>query len=195
MDKFEYYAMCDCLNVFEAALLIVGEDPKDIRRLLKNPKLVKNQRDYNVMLDALKDAITYHTLPTRKLVSHKETGIDWEHTVIWRKELREWLLERQCTPKFFFPETSGPPGYLNPEHPRYAPKLAAAVHAWLAMEHCAEADGQSAKQSILNWLRTHAHEYEGLTDSQGKPVQQTIEYCARIVNWDPHGGAPRTPGN
>ena len=191
MNKFEYYEMCDCFNIFEAALLIVGEDPQDIPKLLKNPSLVKDQQNYAVVLEALKNAITHNTLRTRRVESDKKTGIVWGNTIIWRKELKDWLLERKCTPRFFFPEGSGSPDYLNPEHPRYAPKLAATVHAWLAMEDQNLKAKKSPRQLLENWLRSNADKYD-LTDAEGRMKESAIKECARIANWKPEGGAPKT---
>jgi hypothetical protein len=80
--------------------------------------------------------------------------------------------------------------YLNPKHPRYAPKLAAAVRAWQAVT---EPNGKHPKQALSKWLRDHAKEY-GLVDDKGKPTETGIEEAAKVANWQPGGGAPKTPG-
>ena len=93
---------------------------------------------------------------------------------------------------FFFPEKAVAQDYLDPKHPRYAPKLAAAVFAWLATGNEAAVKGKSPKQALMKWLREHATEF-GLTDDDGKPNETGIEEAAKVANWKPEGGAPKTP--
>jgi hypothetical protein len=45
----------------------------------------------------------------------------------------------------------------------------------------------------MKWLREHAAEF-GLTDDDGKPNETGIEEAAKVANWQPTGGAPKTPG-
>lgn len=85
---------------------------------------------------------------------------------------------------------SDAPDYLDPQNPRYAPKLAAAVRAWQSVT---DAGGKHPKQALAKWLREHAAEY-GLTDDEGKPNETGIEEAAKVANWQPGGGAPKTPG-
>ena len=33
----------------------------------------------------------------------------------------------------------------------------------------------------------------GLTDEEGNPINQAIEECSKVANWNPGGGAPKTP--
>lgn len=80
--------------------------------------------------------------------------------------------------------------YLNPDHPRYAPKLAAAVRAW---QFVTEPNGKHPKQALTKWLRDHAEEF-GLVDDKGKPNETGIDEVAKVANWQPGGGAPKTPG-
>lgn len=82
------------------------------------------------------------------------------------------------------------PPYLDPAHPRYSHKLAAAVSAWLAVE---EPVGKSPKQALEQWLRQHALEYR-LVGSDGKPNKTGLEACSTVANWRPSGGASKTPG-
>lgn len=81
------------------------------------------------------------------------------------------------------------PDYLDPMNPRYAPKLAAAVRAWQAVT---DPNGKHPKQALAKWLREHATEF-GLADDKGKPNEDGIEQVAKVANWKPGGGAPKTP--
>jgi hypothetical protein len=117
---------------------------------------------------------------------------DWSLTTITRDDLVQWLSSRGIKDGFFFPSdtaTSDTPDYLDPNAPRYANKLAAAVHAWQAVTDSGKI---SPKKALEKWLREHAAMY-GMTDEDGNPVNQAIEDCSKVANWQPGGGAPKTP--
>ncbi|WP_310625169.1 hypothetical protein [Limnohabitans sp.] len=80
-----------------------------------------------------------------------------------REDLIAWLRSRGQTTGFFFPDAvvSDAPDYMNPAHLRYSPNLAAAVHAWLAMEDGNLRRGKSAKTAMENWLESR---YGGFKD-------------------------------
>ncbi|WP_144715225.1 hypothetical protein [Aeromonas veronii] len=81
-----------------------------------------------------------------------------------------------------------PLAFLEPKHERYAPKLAAVYNAWLNFK---QQPGKTAKQCLLHLLKTHARDY-GLIDGEGKPLKSLNELAA-VANWEPNGGAPKTP--
>jgi len=119
--------------------------------------------------------------------------IDPVATTVDVDDLKTWLTSRGITSGFFFPVATGTPdvpGYLDPAHPRYAPKLAAAVSAWNAVT---DPGAKSPKQALDKWLREHAAEF-ALTGDDGNPVTQAIEDCSKVANWNPGGGAPKAPG-
>jgi len=108
------------------------------------------------------------------------------------ESLKAWFTERGLKPQFFFPAgEKETPDYLNKNHSRYAPKLAAAVNAWLATS---ETKGKTPRQALEKWLRERAAEY-GLSDDEGKQNNTGIEECAKVANWKPEGGAPKTPSS
>ncbi|MFQ2382677.1 hypothetical protein [Aeromonas dhakensis] len=78
--------------------------------------------------------------------------------------------------------------FLDPEHDRYAPKLAAVVSAW---HNYNEQPGRTPKQSLLQFLTKNANNF-GLVDSEGTPLKGLIDLAA-VANWQPNGGAPKTP--
>lgn len=84
------------------------------------------------------------------------------------------------------------PGYLDPTHRRFAPKLAAAVQAWLAVE--GPGHGTTTKREIEAWLRGNAARL-GLVNADGQTKLSVIAECSAVANWDTKGGAPKTPGN
>ena len=55
----------------------------------------------------------------------------WDMTTVTVADLTEWLERKGIRTGFFFSNgRDDVPEYLDPKHPRYAPKLAAAVRAW-----------------------------------------------------------------
>ncbi len=82
--------------------------------------------------------------------------------------------------------------YLDRSHPHYAPKLAAAVHAWNAVGGSTFDGRRSPKQAVTEWLRRHAKEF-GLINADEKPSESSIAEIAKVTNWQPKGGAPKTP--
>ena len=114
---------------------------------------------------------------------------NWNRSMIGLAELKEWLSDRGVKVGFFFPENVQSIDYLDSRNPRYAPKLAAAVKAWQSVT---DAGKKSPKQALDKWLREHAAEF-GLTNDEGKPIEQAIEECSKVANWKPGGGATKTP--
>ncbi len=75
----------------------------------------------------------------------------WHITTMTKTDLVSWLYSRGMRTGFFFPDANpDTPGYLDPQNPRYAPKLAAAVSAWEAVT---EPGKKSPKQALDKWLR------------------------------------------
>lgn len=79
------------------------------------------------------------------------------------------------------------PEYLNPTHPRYSYRMAAAVQVWEAIT---ETGKKGVKKAIEEWLLDHAKEL-GLI-YQGKPSDKAIKEVATVANWNTAGGAPKT---
>lgn len=119
-----------------------------------------------------------------------EGSIDLFKSTVMVSSLKRWLRWRGLTTGFFFPEDSADtPDYLDPNNPRYAPKLAAAIHAWLAVTNPGKT---SPKKALDKWLRENAAQF-GLTDDDGLPINQAVEDCSKVANWNQTGGAPKTP--
>lgn len=115
---------------------------------------------------------------------------NWAKSTVSQSDLVAWLEAAGMRTGFFFPTATDAPDYLDQNNPRYAPKLAAAVRAWQSVT---DAGGKHPKQALAKWLREHAAEF-GMTDDEGKPNETGIEEAAKVANWQPGGGAPKTPG-
>lgn len=123
---------------------------------------------------------------------------DWFLTTIERDSLIAWLRSRHFPVPFFGLESEGKPAYLDRDHDRYSPKLAAAVRAWEALEDEELWSGQSPKSAATKWLEANYSELDLVTTDRetGKPQMNRtgIEQAAAVVNWRPQGGSPKTPG-
>jgi len=85
----------------------------------------------------------------------------------------------QLSPVAESPASPMVPDYLDPKHPRYAPKLAAAVMAWQAVTDPGKI---SPKAALTNWLSSHKDDF--CLSANG------IEEAAKVANWAPQGGSP-----
>jgi len=115
--------------------------------------------------------------------------VDVYKSMVNADSLKQWLRVKGFTTGFFFPEQVETMDFLDPLNRRYAPKLAATVRAWQAIT---DAGKKSPKQALDKWLREHAAEFN-LTNDEGKPIENAIEECSKVANWNAKGGATKTP--
>ncbi len=210
MDEFDYWRLADSFSLTDAAALICGIKPSEIRKdeldgqicfyfspSEKTPQRYKLNDNFYTVLKTLKNAVRTKTLK----VSHEAylfnnlplpqgPELNLEETLVGLKDLRNWLASRGFKTGFFFPEGETA-DYLTKEHPKYAPKLAASVRAWQYAIKLPD-NGKTPKQNIDKWLREHASEF-GMTDPDGRPIESAIEQCSKVANWETKGGAPKTP--
>jgi len=217
MDSLDHWRLCDEFSVLDAALLIAGLDPATVFPSDSNFEssypiftAAKKSLMRAVMSERLKARIMYKgdaiiwfraangdeltEIPSKEYFLTQEP--DWENTTILLDDLRAWLSSRGISSGFFFPLVTTDtmrPDYLSPDNPYYAPKLAAAIHAW---EHVtanqALLRGKTPKQALEKWLRENASAYK-LTKDDGNLNEQGIQETAKIANWKQDGGAPKTP--
>jgi len=113
---------------------------------------------------------------------------NWFETTLEVNNLKDWLASRQHYPAFFFPN-SPTAELFKKENPRYSPKLACAVAAWNEIKE--KRPGSSVKKTVSDWATEHYSDYlkEGWKNSD-----EAANEISRVVNWDPKGGSPPTPG-
>ena len=201
MESLDYWRLCDELSILQAAFLLIGLNPSDEGRFFENWEMEEIPREYEAAKVAIIGALRKNKIEG-KLIPHYENdylkdvskeiegSVDIYKSLVDVETLRQWLKSRGVCTGFFFPEMSDAPDYLDPRNPRYAPKLAAAVRAWQSV---VDVGGKHPKNALRKWLREHAAEY-GLTDDKGKLNETGIEEAAKVANWQPSGGAPKTPG-
>lgn len=203
-EPSDYWRLCDELTVRQAALLIVDVDPASLAgSACEDWHIRERPRGYEAAKQAIGAALRNGTILGKQVglpvFDINRDEVDWvpnttdpDRATVTRPSLIAWLSSRGIHSGFFFPVKTGAPcapDYLDPKNPRYAPKLAAAVRAWQAVT---DPGGRSPKQALVKWLREHAAEF-GMTDDDGKTNESGIEEAAKVANWQPGGGAPKTP--
>lgn len=199
----DWWRLTDKLSVHDAALLIVGVDPNSEEGSnCQKKKPYEQPHGYGAVVRGISAAIGkkidgthipfYETDINGNRMDPVEGTINTDESTVNVESLVAWLRSFGIKDGFFLPRhaiESGP-AYLDKNHPRYAPKLAAAVNAWLATEN---KGGQTAKKAIDKWLRMNASQY-GLIKEDGNPNESAIEELSKVANWELKGGAPKTPG-
>ncbi|MGF7191987.1 hypothetical protein JOE11_005060 [Robbsia andropogonis] len=174
--------------------------------------------EFSAALSALTKAVKTKRLPAETVVTGKYVHVryngnesegfwepideinQWE-TLVDVEDLKRWLESKGFRPKFFFGERQIDTPYLDQSHRRFAPKLAAAVRVWIAMEDENLRQGKSVLESNKQWLTANYKDL-GLTHRRDNPVNRTkigdinksaVDEAAKIANWDQDGGAPATP--
>ena len=191
MEWHDYWRLCDELTVIQAALLIADEDPSSTQTYVEQWEPEKRPLGYEAAKAAISKALRSGAIEGNWAGDEIEGSIYVAESEVEVESLRKWLSSRGCRPAFFFPPKEDEPDYLDPDNPRYAPKLAAAVQAWQAVTDPA---GHHPRQALIKWLREHAADF-GLTDEEGKLNETGIDQVATVANWRPSGGAPKTPGS
>ena len=196
-----YWRLAEELSVREIALLILGHDPEKFEGAGRQSA---GQRGYKALVNSLCAAVRRESVlskPSYLRLNFSSYGdnsdgteddppiLDIDDTKIDIESLIIWLKSRGHTTGFFFGGKGSVEPYLDPDHGRYPPKLAAAVKAWIAAAD--NPTSQSPKQQIIKWLRENAVDF-GLTGDDGKPIESAIEDIATVANWLPKGGAPKT---
>lgn len=197
----DYWRLPEAYTIQQAALLIVGIDPSSpTGSNCENWKIEERPRGYEAAKQGIASALKDGRIKGQQTPEYDtdingnlypiDQSFDRCRSEVGRESLIAWLVSRGIRHGFFFPDATGAPDYLDKRNERYAPKLAAAVRAWQIVT---DPGGKHPKQALTKWLREHASEF-GLSDDEGKPNEIGIEEVAKVANWQPGGGAPKTPG-
>ena len=202
MEKIDYWRFAEEFTVVQATLLILGRDPSGLDDYFENSAEGFRPSGYTAISTALRRDVRKKRIPA-EIVFHTFTdefeneidtsNIDWNQTLLSVETIKNWLKRKNFEDVFFLKSSKPKEGFLDKDHEYYAPKLAAAVSAWKTVTSNQELlEGKSPKQAIDKWLRENAKEYK-LTKDDGNPNQSAIEEISKIANWNPSGGAVKTP--
>jgi len=195
LADIDYWLLCDELTVVQASLLVAGHDPTAYEENVERWAYEKQPKRYSAVKTAIMMGIK-KTLIKGELKedheNHHEPFISPHLSTVDVESLKEWMLNKGFDNHFlYFPEEKNSE-VLDKEHPRFSPKLAAALKAWSAFDDIETLKGNSPKTAVRNWLLKNAHELN-LCKKNETPSKTAIEEIAKIVNWKPQGGAPETP--
>jgi hypothetical protein len=115
----------------------------------------------------------------------------WHQGNLLAEDLKKWLRGKGFPSAFFEIKPANTPDYLNKDLEEHSYKLAAAVEAWEHFyTHGLTNPKKSLKDNIEAWLTENANRLNLLYN---KKISKTaIEEVAKIVNWKPEGGAPKS---
>lgn len=211
----DYWRLCDEFTVSQAAFLVVGIDPSsETGTLCESWKTHERPAGYEATKQAISAALRKGSIAGNNVAVPE---LDWngnhvddypnsthiEKSVVDRDSLTLWLRSRGIMSSFFFPVgKTDSPNYLDPSSKRFAPKLAASVKAWQAMEDENLTRGKSPLQALETWLESRYKELGlvHLTDNEknktksGDINKSAVSEAAKVANWLPTGGVPKTPG-
>lgn len=196
MESIDFWKLCDQLTIEHAALLVSGHNPSD-HFGVEHQNTTDQPYGYDGAKHAILSGLRKGTIEGKLLYDQPynddvEPYINVQQSFVDVASLKEWLLSKNLREHYFFFPESKVSEFLDREHLRYSPKLAAAVTAWHWLDDQAKLEGKTPKQAVQKWLRKHAAEY-GICDDDGKPNESVVDNISQIVNWKTKGGAPRTP--
>lgn len=186
------------VSIVEAALLLLNIEPQGVSDFVESRIDDHKPPGYLAARNAIATALHAGEIDGR--IAHPVVEMpdgDFQENVTaiasWSTvnlaSLRRWLKDRNFSCGFLDLADQPSAAFMDPAHPRYSPKLAAAVEAWEAFDEHADATGRP-KQRLLIWLRKNAARF-GLTNDDGNPTESALEEIAKVANWSTGGGAPR----
>ncbi|WP_018147809.1 hypothetical protein [Henriciella marina] len=187
------WLLAEELTITEASLLFLNLDPGkyhsvEYQNVDQQPAGYRAIRQ--VLIGALrKQKISGLIVPNMTYEENErpiENSVDPDRSTVDMDSLREWLRSKRVDINHLFELVEIQPDYLNPDHPHYAPKLAATIAAW---EHVSANpdENRTVKDQVKDWLTENASKFE-LVDDEGKVTDQFLNDAARIANWNPGGG-------
>ena len=196
MQTIDFWRLCEELSFVQAALLLAGHDPSHLECNIDNRPTEKQPEGYPACRRSIESAVRQGKVKGSMEYSEAEFGdgryLNNHSSLVEVDSLKSWLLSKGFHNHFFFFPDGVESEFLDVDHPRYAPKLAAAVTAWRALDDPESLKAKSPKQALQKWLNLHAAQFD-LCDSEGKPTESAIEEIAKVANWQTKGGAPSTP--
>lgn len=202
MDNERYWRACDRLSIFQATFLIMGYDPENTTYWqIQKSKKQEFPAGYQPLQTVLVEALCSGRIEGKKSFddqyyhdgcTDEESYIDVDNTKIDVLSLKKYLKEKKITDNFFFYEGEASEEYLDPEHGKYASKLAGAVKAWEAINSNPQLlKNKTPKQAVKKWLEENANQF-GLKKGDGSLNNDAIENICKICNWKPEGGVAKT---
>ena len=128
MGNLDQWKLFKKFTVTQAALLIIGQDPSNEPSIEGMPPFGQPE-GYEEVKASLINSISSNDLHAKVEFDADRNTLNWRRTTISYQDLKAWIKRNDIASEFFLPKASDRPDYLNPAHPRYSAKLAAAVNA------------------------------------------------------------------
>ena len=189
------WKLAEDLSVYQIALLSAGYDPSEYANCAPADWDRQTHIDTGAFVSIVKNAVRARKIEWVEEEDSDSFGrvTDWHASLISVESYRQFLKSKNHADKFFNCQQNDTDALTDPFGPFYAPKLAAAIRAVIEVTSDPDAlTGKTPKQAIDIWLRKHAEEY-GLTNKDGRVNELAIEEICKVANWQPQGGASRTP--
>lgn len=137
------WALCEEFTVVQAALLAAGLTIDSAQHHIEKLEPRNRLRPYEPFKAAIKAALAKKLISGSIVPEYLEGvdgsltaipgSIDVHRSTVDADSLKSWLATKGVYPPLFESEPNCP-AYLNPEHPRYSPELAAAINTWVALK-------------------------------------------------------------
>lgn len=213
-DEAEQWRACFDYDLPTAAILMSGGNPSETEdfyhpeaEFMCERQMTDGHPGFTAAFERLKSAIRGGQLRALQLPTTGSSRardpwdqepdqvdwrrVDWYEVRVEADELREHLRSRKVPDRFFCPAEEGARAMaddpLDPAHPHFAPELALALRAWLAL--AAKPPAGAPKAAIREWAADNPQAWVG---DPGGPSREALDRIATLVNWRKAGGAPRT---
>lgn len=194
-DEFLPWRLQETLTIEEAVMLMYGLVPEGYNRHFLSGKL-RGQWPSGMLptVHLVSRAIQGEKIIGEIVKSSFSGEVDILKSTVNQKSLIKFLIEQNISDEFFNRVPISEADYLNPSHPAYTPKLAAAIITWKAVVQNFEKVNTlgTPKQRIQRYLIDNADRL-GLTKGDGSLNNVAISEIAKVVNWKTKGGVAPTP--
>ena len=188
---WKLWSIVQSLSIREASRLLAGLDPKPHSRHLDSVDEAAKARAINaVLIRTVQDGKIkpVHALRWFDDFSAHASSCEpdspylCDETVLRVADLSEWA--ERVGLEHYWPKAAGPASNML-DLARYPDELRAAIEAFDAVRDDPRATaGKHPKQALEDWLAVNKPELSG--NARGR--------IASVANWQPGGGAPKTPG-
>ena len=207
-------AVVDCSCSIQTALIVLKNaiNAGKLKVKIVHDSRPVNPSDFHTLIDMM-ECGEYYDPGYESIAGNDEhhcngyfvkNNPSWNKTYVAVDELRAILSSKGQCSGFFFKDltnSTNAADYLKPKHPRYSPKLAAAIYAWEEMEDENKLRGKNPCSAMIIYLTSNYlelglfHEKDNLKNGTkaGDINKTAISEVAKIANWQPGGGAPKTP--
>ena len=136
MQGIDFWRLADELSIVQAAMLVIGVNPSGNE--YKIEQAASPSEGYEAIKHSITTSLQSGILEGKVIIEtdtqYGEEYVNTHKSLVKVNALKEWLKEKGIHRHFFFFPEEPAGEFLSEDHPRYSPKLAAAVSAWQALD-------------------------------------------------------------